>query len=39
MTVCLDTGILYAEHDLDATRHDEASTALEAVYDGDFGHP
>lgn len=39
MTICIDTGVLYAEHDLDATRHDVASDALEAVYDGEFGQP
>lgn len=39
MTVLVDTGVLYAEHDLDASRHDAASTALEAVYDGEFGQP
>ncbi|MEF8783817.1 MAG: type II toxin-antitoxin system VapC family toxin [Haloarculaceae archaeon] len=39
MTVLVDTGVLYADHDTDATRHDDASVALEAVYDGEFGHP
>jgi predicted nucleic acid-binding protein len=39
MTVLVDTGVLYAEHDTDATRHETASDALEAVYDGQFGHP
>ena len=39
MTVLVDTGVLYADHDLDATRHDAASAALEAVYDGEFGQP
>ena len=39
MTVLVDTGVLYADHDTDATRHDTASTALDAVYDGEFGHP
>jgi predicted nucleic acid-binding protein len=39
MTVLVDTGVLCADHDTDATRHDAASTALEAVYDGEFGHP
>ncbi|MFB6359767.1 MAG: type II toxin-antitoxin system VapC family toxin [Halobacteriales archaeon] len=39
MTVLVDTGVLYADHDTDATRHEAASTALEAVYDGEFGHP
>lgn len=39
MTVLVDTGVLYADHDTDATRHDAASEALEAVYDGEFGAP
>lgn len=39
MTVLVDTGVLYADHDTDATRHDAASEALEAVYDGEFEHP
>lgn len=39
MTVLVDTGVLYADHDTDATRHDVASTALDAVYDGEFGPP
>lgn len=39
MTVLVDTGVLYADHDTDATRHEVAATALDAVYDGDLGHP
>jgi uncharacterized protein len=39
MTVLVDTGVLYADHDVDASRHDAASTALGAVYDGEFGQP
>ena len=39
MTVLLDTGVLYADHDTDATRHGVAAEALEAVYDGELGHP
>ncbi len=39
MTVLVDTGVLYAEHDTDASRHDSAVRALEAVYDGAFGQP
>lgn len=39
MSVFLDTGVLYADHDRDASRHDAASTAFEAVYDGDFRQP
>jgi predicted nucleic acid-binding protein len=39
MTVLIDTGVLYADHDTDAVRHDSATSALEAVYDGTFGQP
>lgn len=39
MTVLIDTGVLYADHDTDASRHDDANTALDAVYDGEYGHP
>jgi hypothetical protein len=39
MTVFVDTGVLYADHDTDAARHEVAAEALEAVYDGELGHP
>lgn len=39
MTILVDTGVLYGDHDIDATRHDAASDALDAVYDGRFGLP
>lgn len=39
MTVLVDTGVIYADHDRDATRHDAASDALGAVYDGELGTP
>jgi predicted nucleic acid-binding protein len=39
MSVLIDTGVLYADHDTDATRHEAAAKALEAVYDGELGHP
>ncbi|MDS0475680.1 type II toxin-antitoxin system VapC family toxin [Natrinema sp. 1APR25-10V2] len=39
MTVLIDTGVLYADHDRDASRHATASDALEAVYSGTFGQP
>jgi len=39
MTVLVDTGVLYADHDTDATRHEVAAQALEAVYDGEVGQP
>lgn len=39
MTVLVDTGVLYADHDTDAARHETASTVLNQVYDGEFGQP
>ena len=39
MSVLVDTGVLYAEHDTDASRHEQASSALEAVYDAELGQP
>ena len=39
MTVLVDTGVLYADHDTDASRHETASAALETVYDGALGQP
>lgn len=39
MTILVDTGVLYADHDTDASRHEPATNALEAVYDGEFGKP
>lgn len=37
MSVFVDTGVFYAHHDEDAPRNDSASTAMEAVVDGEFG--
>lgn len=39
MSVIVDTGVLYADHDRDAARHETASDALEGVYDGVLGQP
>ncbi|WP_435195720.1 type II toxin-antitoxin system VapC family toxin [Natronomonas sp. EA1] len=39
MTVLLDTGVLYAHHDRDATRYDAADAAMDALFDGEFGQP
>ncbi|WP_247010074.1 type II toxin-antitoxin system VapC family toxin [Halorientalis litorea] len=39
MTVLVDTGVLYAEYDRSATRHDAAADAMETVYDGELGQP
>ena len=32
MTVIVDTGVSYADHDTDASRHNAATNAVEAVY-------
>lgn len=39
MTVLVDTGVVYADHDTDSPRHEVASEALETVYDGGLGQP
>ncbi len=39
MTVLIDTGVLYADHDTDAERHEAARDVLDLVYDGTFGQP
>ena len=39
MSVFIDTGVFYAHHDRDATRHDEAHAFFEALLDGKFGQP
>ena len=39
MTILVDTGVLYADHDTDATRHECANETLELLYDGEFGQP
>lgn len=39
MTVLIDTGVVYADHDENATRHNVAENALEVVYDGGLGQP
>ncbi|WP_436902611.1 type II toxin-antitoxin system VapC family toxin [Halovenus halobia] len=39
MTVIVDTGVLYADHDTDASRHEAATNAVEAMYDGELGQP
>lgn len=39
MTVLVDTGVLYADHDTDAARHGTARNILELVYDGECGQP
>jgi len=39
MTVFVDTGVLYAEQDKSASRHESAVEAIEAVHDDELGQP
>jgi len=39
MSVLIDSGVFYAHADIDATRHDVAVRAFDAVIDGDEGQP
>ncbi|WP_121820060.1 type II toxin-antitoxin system VapC family toxin [Halostella salina] len=39
MSVFIDTGVLYAHHDADAARHDEAHGFFERLLAGEFGQP
>ncbi len=39
MSVFVDTGVLYADHDSSAAKHDTAVSALKSVYSGHFGQP
>lgn len=39
MTVVVDTGVFYAHHDTDSSRHKSAQNALSTVLDGQFGRP
>ncbi|QLG61114.1 type II toxin-antitoxin system VapC family toxin [Halorarum salinum] len=39
MSVFIDTGVFYAHHDSDATRHDDARIFFDALLDGEFGQP
>lgn len=39
MSVLVDTGVLYAHHDADASRHDHAVAAMDELLDGRFGRP
>jgi predicted nucleic acid-binding protein len=39
MSLVVDTGVLYAQHDSDASRHESAQTAIEAVARGTYGRP
>lgn len=39
MTILVDTGVVYADHDTDAARHGDADRALTAIYRGEYGQP
>ena len=39
MSVFVDTGVLYADHDEGAPRHDTATTAMDAIYRDREGQP
>lgn len=39
MSVFVDTGVFYAQHDEDAGRHEEATAAMRRVVEGEFGRP
>lgn len=39
MTVFVDTGVIYAHHDEDAARHEDALAYFEAILEGRFGQP
>ena len=39
MSVVIDSGVFYAHADTDATRHDDAVRAFDAIIDGEEGQP
>ncbi|ELZ89008.1 PIN domain protein [Haloferax elongans ATCC BAA-1513] len=39
MSVFVDTGVFFAHHDTDADRHDQAVSAFDELFDGEFGQP
>ena len=39
MSVLVDTGVFYAHADVDASRHQPAVSAFDAIIDGRFGQP
>jgi predicted nucleic acid-binding protein len=39
MSVFVDTGVFYADHDVAATRHETADAAIDSVYRGELGQP
>ncbi|GKZ12645.1 twitching motility protein PilT [Haladaptatus sp. W1] len=39
MSVFVDTGVLFAHHDTDAERHEQAVAAFDELLDGTYGQP
>jgi hypothetical protein len=39
MSVFVDTGVFFAHHDTDAEHHDQAVSAFDELFDGEFGQP
>lgn len=39
MSVFIDTGVLYAHHETDAARHDDACSFFDMVLNGELGQP
>jgi predicted nucleic acid-binding protein len=39
MSVFVDTGVFYADHDRGASRHEVADEAVDAIYRGELGQP
>jgi len=39
MSIFIDTGVFYAHHDADAERHSMATNLVDAILDGEYGHP
>ncbi|WP_135663902.1 type II toxin-antitoxin system VapC family toxin [Halorhabdus rudnickae] len=39
MSVIVDTGVLYAHHDVDAHRHEIARAAMKRIVAGEYGQP
>ncbi|WP_254864076.1 type II toxin-antitoxin system VapC family toxin [Halovivax gelatinilyticus] len=39
MSIFIDTGVFFAQHDASATRHDEATAVMRRILSGKFGQP
>ena len=39
MSVFVDTGVVFAHHDRSASRHEDARVLVDAILDGEYGHP